>query len=213
MTGTGLQEKIGMAEIKEIIRQTKNNFLNMFEYKRKNKVGHDFRYYVASRAEKEEDLKAVSGENHPDGVIMYALYGEKRDRVVLIRQYRYPLGGFIYEFPAGLVEKGEDFRECAVREMHEETGLTLTPVNAGPMFEAPRFTTAGMTDESCCMVYGYASGEPSRKYLEEGEEIQIILADRDEIRRILREERVALMCAYQLMHFLADEDPFAFLNA
>ena len=81
------------------------------------------------------------------------------------------------------------------------------------MFEAPRFTTAGLTDESCCMVYGYASGEPSRKYLEEGEEIQIILADRDEIRRILKEERVALMCAYQLMHFLADEEPFAFLNA
>ena len=65
-----------MAEIKEIIRQTQNKFLNMFEFKGKNKVGHDFRYFVASRAEKEEDLKAVSGENHPDGVIMYALYGE-----------------------------------------------------------------------------------------------------------------------------------------
>ena len=202
-----------MAEIKEIIMQTKNKFLNMFEFRGKNKVGKDFRSFVASRAEKEEDLKAVSGENHPDGVIMYALYGEKKDRVVLIRQYRYPLGGFLYEFPAGLVEKGEDFHEAAVREMHEETGLTLTPVRAGAMFEAPRFTTAGLTDESCCMVYGYASGDPSRKYLEESEEIQIILADKDEIRRILREERVALMCAYQLMHFLADEEPFGFLQA
>ena len=143
---------------------------------------------------------------------MYALYGEKKDRVVLIRQYRFPLGGFIYEFPAGLVEKGEDYRECAVREMHEETGLTFTPVQADPMFEEARFTTAGLTDESCSMVYGYAEGEPSRKYLEEGEEIQIVLADREEIRRILKEERVALMCAYQLMHFLADEEPFAFLN-
>ena len=96
--------------------------------------------------------------------------------------------------------------------MHEETGLTFTPVQADPMFEEARFTTAGLTDESCSMVYGYAEGEPSRKYLEEGEEIQIVLADREEIRRILKEERVALMCAYQLMHFLADEEPFAFLN-
>ena len=212
MAGKGLQEKTRMAEIKEIIRQTQNKFLNMFEFRGKNKVGNDFRYFVASRAGKDEDLKAVSGENHPDGVIMYALYGEKKDRVVLIRQYRYPLGNFIYEFPAGLVEKGEDYRECAVREMHEETGLIFSPVDADNMFEAPRFTTAGLTDESCCMVYGYASGEPSRKYLEEGEEIQIILADRDEVRRILKEEQVALMCAYQLMHFLADEEPFAFLN-
>ena len=196
-----------MAQIREIIRQTQNKFLNMFEFRGKNKVGHDFRYFVASRAESDSDLKAVSGENHPDGVIMYALYGEKKDRVVLIRQYRFPLGGFIYEFPAGLVEKGEDYRECAVREMHEETGLTFTPVQADSMFEEARFTTAGLTDESCSMVYGYAEGEPSRKY-----EIQIVLADREEIRRILKEERVALMCAYQLMHFLADEEPFAFLN-
>ncbi len=201
-----------MAQIREIIRQTQNKFLNMFEFKGTNKVGHEFRYFVASRAAKEEDLKAVSGENHPDGVIMYALYGEKKERVVLIRQYRIPLGGYIYEFPAGLVEKGEDFREAAVREMHEETGLRMTPIEAGTMYEAPRFTTAGLTDESCCMVYGYAEGEPSRQFLEEGEEIQIILADRDEVRRILREERVALMCAYQLMHFLADEEPFGFIE-
>ena len=189
-----------MIEIKEVIRQTQNKFLNMFEYRGTNKVGHDFRYFVASRADKEENLKAVSGENHPDGVIMYALYGEK------------DLGCYIYEFPAGLVDKGEDYRAAAVREMHEETGLAFTPVDADQMYEAPRYTTAGLTDESCCMVYGHASGEPSRKYLEEGEDIQIILADRDEIRRILKEERVALMTAYQLMHFLVDQEPFGFLR-
>ena len=39
------------------------------------------------------------------------------------------------------------------------------------------------------------------------------LADREEVRRILREVRVAIMCAYMLMHFLEDEqDPFAFLK-
>lgn len=31
-------------------------------------------------------------------------------------------------------------------------------------------------------------------------------------KRILKEERVAIMCAYMLMHFVADEDPFAFLK-
>ena len=50
---------------------------------------------------------------------------------------------------AGLVEKGEDFREAAIREMHEETGLTFTPIEVDPMYEEPRFTTVGMTDESC----------------------------------------------------------------
>ena len=202
-----------MIEIKEVIRQTQNKFLNMFEYRGTNKVGHDFRYFVASRADKEENLKAVSGENHPDGVIMYALYGEKEDRVVLIRQFRIPLGCYIYEFPAGLVDQGEDYRAAAVREMHEETGLVFTPLETDPMYQEPRFTTVGLTDESCATVYGYSTGSVSGKYLEASEEIEVVLADREEVRRILKEERVAIMCAYQLMHFLADEEPFRFLQA
>ena len=54
----------------------------------------------------------------------------------------------------------------------------------------------------------------SREKLEDTEEIEVILADRTEIRRILKEEHVSLMCAYQMMHFLHDdpEDPFAFLR-
>ncbi|MCI8593329.1 MAG: NUDIX hydrolase, partial [Lachnospiraceae bacterium] len=55
-----------------------------------------------------DQLKLATGENHPDGVVIYALYGEKKDRVVLVRQFRYPLGDYVYELPAGLVEPGED---------------------------------------------------------------------------------------------------------
>lgn len=41
----------------------------------------------------------------------------------------------------------------------------------------------------------------------------MILADRAECKRILREENVAIMCAYMLMHFIAGEgDPLAFLK-
>ena len=52
---------------------------------------------------------------------------------------------------------------------------------------------------------------PARK--ESSEDIQVIIADREECRRILREENVAIMCAYMLMHFIASEgDPLAFLD-
>ena len=39
-----------------------------------------------------------------------------------------------------------------------------------------------------------------------------MLADKEEVRRILREEKAAIMCAYMLMHFLNDEEPFVFLK-
>ena len=61
-------------------------------------------------------------------------------------------------------------------------------------------------------MYGYADGKISDRFMEEAEEIQVVLADRAEVRRILREERVALICAYHMMHFLYDPDPFAFLG-
>ena len=74
-------------------------------------------------------------------------------------QDRYAIGGYIYEFPAGLVEPNEEFHEGAVRQMYEETGLKFTPLKVDPAFEKPYFTTVGMTDESCATVYGYAEGE------------------------------------------------------
>ena len=201
-----------MANIENITRLTENRFLSMYLVQGTNSKGHHSNYLVASRADGIDRLKIKTRGDHPDGVAIYSLYGEKHDRVVLIRQYRYPIDDYIYEFPAGLVEPGEDFRAAAVRELHEETGLVLTPVDADPMYEKARYTTVGMTDECCAIVYGYASGEVSEAFEEQSEEIEIVLADREEVRRILKEERVALLCAYQLMHFLHDPEPFAFLE-
>ena len=201
-----------MSKIGSIEKKTSNRFLNFYEFEAIHRDGKATPYYVASRAKDISDLKAVSHENKPDGVILYGVYGENKDQVVLIRQYRYPLGGYCYEFPAGLVEDGEDTLEAAIREMYEETGLTFTPVEAGA-YSRPFFTTIGMTDESCGTVYGYCSGTPTNCNQESSEEIQVVIADRDECKRILKEENVAIMCAYMLMHFIASEgDPLKFLN-
>ena len=44
------------------------------------------------------------------------------DTVLLLKQYRHAVGGFIWEIPAGTLEPGEDARRCAERELTEETG-------------------------------------------------------------------------------------------
>lgn len=45
-------------------------------------------------------------------------------RCVLVRQFRYPLGKVLLEWPAGKLEAGESTLHCAVRELLEETGYT-----------------------------------------------------------------------------------------
>ena len=201
-----------MSNIQNIQQKTHNRFLNYYELEAVHRDGSISPYYMTSRAKDASQLKAVTHQNRPDGVILYGVYGEEQDRVVLIRQYRYPLGDYVYEFPAGLVEEGEEMGAAGVREMYEETGLTFTPVDAG-CYSRPFFTTVGMTDESCGMVFGDCSGTPTSIHGEASEEIQVILADRGEAKRILREENVAIMCAYMLMHFIASEgDPLAFIK-
>ena len=201
-----------MSQVGKIEKKTSNRFLNFYEFEAVHRNGSVSPYYVSSRAKEIDQLKAVSHQNKPDGVILYGVYGETKDKVVLIRQYRYPLGGYCYEFPAGLVEDGEDMLEAGIREMYEETGLTFTPVDARN-YSRPFFTTIGMTDESCGTVYGYCSGEPTSSHQEASEEIQVVIADREECKRILKEENVAIMCAYMLIHFIASEgDPLDFLK-
>lgn len=201
-----------MGKIHSVKRMTDNGHLNFYTMEVEDRKGKPFSYYMASRAKTLEELKMnTSRPDRPDGVVIYSLYGEAQDRVVLVRQYRYPLDGYIYEFPAGLVEPEEDFHEAGIRELKEETGLEFYPKQVDPMYERPFFTTIGMTDECCSMVFGRAAGTVSRSGLEDSEDLEIVLADRQEVRRILKEERVSLMCAYMLMFFLREEEPFGFL--
>lgn len=201
-----------MGKIHNVEKLTDNRFVNLYHVDATSVHNTPVSYFVASRARNISDMKLNTKKNSPDGVIIYSIYGEKRDKVVLIRQYRYSIGNYIYEFPAGLVEPGENFHEGAVRELYEETGLKLTTLKVDEAYEKPYFTTIGMTDESCATVYGYASGEISAAAQEDTEEIEVVIADREEVRRILKEENVAIMCAYMLMHFLEDDEPFAFLK-
>lgn len=197
-----------MSAIGKIEKKAGSKFLSFYEMEAVHRDGSSSPYYMASRNDDGSSLTAVTHTVRPNGVTIYSLL---EDKVVLVRQYRYPLGGYVYEFPAGLVEPGEDIDAAAVREMYEETGLSFVPI-ASP-FSRPYFSSVGMTDESCCLVFGRCQGTPTSIHQENTEDIQVVLADRAECRRILAQEQVAVQCAYMLMHFVSSQDnPFAFLE-
>lgn len=58
---------------------------------------------------------------HRGAAAMLAI--DKANKVILVKQYRFPKGN-VLEIPAGTLEKGENPRKCAFRELQEETGYT-----------------------------------------------------------------------------------------
>lgn len=65
------------------------------------------------------------------------------EHVLLVRQYRHAMGGYILEVPAGKLDAGEEPQACVLREVEEEVGHRpgrIVPLGA-------IFTTPGFTDE------------------------------------------------------------------
>ena len=78
-------------------------------------------------------------------------------QVLMIRQYRYAAAGYLLEIPAGRLDPEEDPRDCALRELKEETGCSATQVD----YLFTMYTTPGFTDEKIhlFMATGLTAGE------------------------------------------------------
>lgn len=65
---------------------------------------------------------------------------DKDNNVYMVRQFRAPFQKVLLETPAGKLEPGEDPRECAIRELLEETGLRAESVlDLGRMYSSPGY--------------------------------------------------------------------------
>lgn len=205
---------MGAKKCMGVEKLTDNRFLNLYHIDARSASGQPFDYYFASR-NGEKDIKIKTKEVRPEGIVIYPVLKDEPDKVVMIRQYRYPLDAYIYEFPAGCIDPGETKEMTAVREMKEETGLDFTVYEGGnESLRNPFFIGPGFTDETDAAVFGYASGTVESDAREDTETLEVVFVDKEEARRILREERLCLRAAYLLMQFLQMDAsaPFAFLD-
>jgi 8-oxo-dGTP pyrophosphatase MutT (NUDIX family) len=76
--------------------------------------------------------------------------------LIVIEQFRFPFEASVLEFPAGLVEPGEEPARTALRELEEETGYRGEVTEVGPEVT----TTAGLASETVRLVYVRAEERP-----------------------------------------------------
>lgn len=111
---------------------------------------------------------------HPGAVMVVPILDD--GRLVVERQYRYPLGRVIVEFPAGKLDAGEAPLICGIRELQEETGYTATEwARAGILHNAIAYSTEGI---EVWFARGLSLGE---RKLDEGEFLDVIAASVTEL--------------------------------
>lgn len=94
-----------MKKYTNIHKLSDNKFLNLFHLDALTDSGRPFDYFFVSRR-KADNIKLLTGDSAAEGVVIYPVLREDPEKIVLIRQYRYPLGDHLYELPAGLIDEG-----------------------------------------------------------------------------------------------------------
>jgi ADP-ribose pyrophosphatase len=182
-----------MSDSYRVNKLTDCRWANLFEveYERKNQPQK--RWIMCSRND-----EPVVGASRADAVVIVAtIDSDGGKKLIVTKEFRVPIWDFEYGFPAGLIDDGEDVETTVSRELKEETGLELVRIKH---ISTPVFSSAGLTDESCHMVLVEARGQASDEWLDESEDIEILLLDVEGIRDLLASDKKIAAKAWGLLY-------------
>jgi ADP-ribose pyrophosphatase len=121
---------------------------------------------------------------HPGAVMILPLFDD--GRVLLERQFRYPIGKVLVEFPAGKIDPHEDELTCAKRELREETGY-----EAREWFFLTRIHPVISYSTEFIDLYlarGLIEGE---RKLDDGEFLETFIADQTQLAQWVKSGRIS----------------------
>lgn len=166
--------------------------------------GETFEYEAVSRKGPEEYRAALAAnaagkEPQTDAVCIVPILPD--DSILLIREFRYPVNGWVIAFPAGLIEAGETLEECIDRELREETGYRVrTDLEGKAIIPLPQsgHSSVGMTEENVRVVIAYVEPDGEAQ-LSDHELIQVFPLAREDAGRFLDENRDLIGTRCQLL--------------
>ena len=120
---------------------------------------------------------------HPGAALIIPFLS--KDKLIMLRQLRPVIESYIYELPAGTIDKGESPLECARREIVEETGYSAKKMKRlGFIYPVPGYSTEKI------VIYK-ADGLSSRpRHAEKDEIIELEVLTRAAVRRLFKSGRI-----------------------
>jgi len=161
-------------------------FLYFYIAEYMNKEGNIQKYELISRR---SDLSLDSfGDTTPQAAAIVA-FSMDNEKILMQREYRLGCNNWVYNFPAGLIDPGEDYMEAAKRELWEETGLELVDViDTLP----PSYSNAAVMDETLVLVIGHAKGE-FKESTNINEEIEANWYTKEDIKKLIKDNALMSM--------------------
>ena len=164
-------------QISNVRKLTDERWVNLFSADFDNN-GHKGRWVFASRK------KQPHGGRSNDAVIIVPVLRSPGEapRLVMIREFRVPVGDYVIGLPAGLIDPGEGVEETVRREIREETGLEVSRIER---ITQPLFPSAGLTDEAAAMAFVEVRGDPKAgPHLEPSESLEVMYLDHEQVCRL-----------------------------
>ncbi len=170
---------------KSIKKREEGNFITRYDVAYETEDQKEKIYEIISRNKALDSIEALKGSS-PDSVVIIAT-DEGGGKLLINKEFRMAVGDWVYNFPAGLIDEGEQPVESAKRELWEETGLELYEIDD---FIGQSYSAVGFSNEINVCVVGKARGtfRPSTSTVEE---IEPGWYTKAELRELLKTERFA----------------------
>ena len=144
-------------EFQYLEKKEQGEFITRYDLHYKTVDNKDKTYEIISR---NPDLKGYEDihNNKVDAVVLI-MHDETGEKILINKEFRLAPGAWVYNFPAGLIDPGEQPEESARRELKEETGLDIVSIDE---WIGESYSAVGFSNEKNLCCVGKAAGTFSK---------------------------------------------------
>lgn len=119
----------------------------------------------------------VLGQPYKHESVGIFVFNKDKSKMLLIKEFRYPINNYVISTPAGLIDSGESITDATIRELYEEVGYTKEQIEIESVLQ-PSYSSVGLSDEQTASVFVTVDDSVKPKqHLEASEDITYFWID------------------------------------